>query len=248
MSVTGIIGGSGLDKLDGLAIIRRTQVETPYGEPSSALTFGSYAGEQVIFIARHGDDHSILPHNINYCANLAALQQAGATQVIAVCAVGGIRDDMSPGVISIPGQLIDYTHSRQHTIFANARDLAAHIDFTEPYCESLRQQLITAAAQAGITASSDVTYGATQGPRLETAAEINRMDRDGCHVVGMTGMPEASIARELGLCYAVIALSANFAAGREAGPIDIQTIETTLNAAMGGVRSILAAALTLSHD
>ena len=243
MSVTGIIGGSGLDSLDGLEITQRKVVDTPYGDASSALTFGSYAGKQVIFLARHGDDHSILPHKVNYCANLAALQQAGATQVIAVCAVGGIRADMSPGSISIPDQLIDYTCDRRHTIHENASDFAAHIDFTEPYCASLRAQLIAAAGKSGVDIITSATYGATQGPRLETAAEINRMERDGCHIVGMTGMPEAAIARELGLCYAVIALSVNYAAGREAGPIEMQAIKQTLKEGMGRVRSVLAEVL-----
>ena len=243
MSVTGIIGGSGLDSLDGLEITQRKVVDTPYGDASSALTFGSYAGKQVIFLARHGDDHSILPHKVNYCANLAALQQAGATQVIAVCAVGGIRADMSPGSVSIPDQLIDYTSDRRHTIHENASDFAAHIDFTEPYCASLRAQLIAAAGKSGVDIITSATYGATQGPRLETAAEINRMERDGCHIVGMTGMPEAAIARELGLCYAVIALSVNYAAGRDAGPIEMQAIKQTLKEGMGRVRSVLAEVL-----
>ena len=243
MSVTGIIGGSGLDSLDGLEITQRKLVDTPYGDASSALTFGSYAGKQVIFLARHGDDHSILPHKVNYCANLTALQQAGAPEVIAVCAVGGIRADMSPGSISIPDQLIDYTCDRRHTIHDNASDFAAHIDFTEPYCASLRAQLIAAAGKSGVDIITSATYGATQGPRLETAAEINRMERDGCHIVGMTGMPEAAIARELGLCYAVIALSVNYAAGREAGPIEMQAIKQTLKEGMGRVRSVLAEVL-----
>jgi 5'-methylthioinosine phosphorylase len=243
MSVTGIIGGSGLDSLDGLAVTQRKRVDTPYGEPSSVLTFGTYAGKQIMFLARHGDDHSILPHKVNYCANLAALQQAGATHVIAVCAVGGIHVDMSPGSISIPDQLIDYTCSRRHTIYEDARDYAAHIDFTEPYCASLRVQLIAAAQKSGVDVITSATYGATQGPRLETTAEINRMDRDGCHIVGMTGMPEASIARELELCYAVIALSVNYAAGRAAGPIEMQDIEATLKQGMGRVRSVLAEVL-----
>jgi len=243
MSVTGIIGGSGLDSLDGLDIVQRKVVDTPYGEPSSALTFGSYADKQLIFLARHGDDHSILPHKVNYCANLAALQQAGVTQVIAVCAVGGIRADMLPGSICIPDQLIDYTCDRRHTIHDDASDFAAHIDFTEPYCASLRTKLITAATKSGVDIITAATYGATQGPRLETAAEINRMENDGCHIVGMTGMPEAAIARELGLCYAVIALSVNHAAGRVAGPIEIQDIEQVLKAGMGRVRSVLAEVL-----
>ena len=210
------------------------------------LTLPEPVIEQVMFLARHGDDHSILPHKINYCANLAALKQAGATHVIAVCAVGGIRADMSPGSISIPDQLIDYTCDRRHTIHENASGFAAHIDFTEPYCASLRAQLIAAAGKSGVDIITSATYGATQGPRLETAAEINRMERDGCQIVGMTGMPEAAIARELGLCYAVIALSVNYAAGREAGPIEMQAIKQTLKGGMGRVRSVLAEVLAVT--
>lgn len=243
MSVFAIIGGSGLTSLDGLAITRREVMETPYGTPSSALTFGSYSGKPLMFLARHGDEHSILPHKINYCANLSALRQAGATHVIAVCAVGGISAAMSPGSIIIPDQLVDYTCARRHTIFEDARDFAAHIDFTEPYCASLRNKLIDAAGSAGGDVITTATYGATQGPRLETAAEINRMENDGCHIVGMTGMPEAAIAREMGLCYATIAVSVNYAAGRNEGPIEMADIETALTEGMGRVRDILGTAL-----
>jgi 5'-methylthioinosine phosphorylase len=243
MSGIAIIGGSGLSSLEGLVITRREVMETPYGDPSSALTFGVYSGKQVMFLARHGDEHSILPHRVNYCANLAALQQAGATQVIAVCAVGGISADMPPGKLVIPDQIIDYTGSRRQTIYAEQRNNIAHIDFTEPYCASLRTCLIAAAVNTGIDIATAATYGATQGPRLETAAEINRMENDGCHIVGMTGMPEASIARELGLCYAVIAVSVNYAAGRADGPIEMREIERNLTAGMGNVRAILSETL-----
>jgi len=243
MSGIAIIGGSGLSSLEGLFIARRERLETAYGNPSSALTFGVYSGKQVMFLARHGDEHSILPHRVNYCANLAALQQAGATQVIAVCAVGGISKDMPPGKLVIPDQIIDYTGCRRHTIYAEQRNNAAHIDFTEPYCASLRTRLIAAAASTGVDIATAATYGATQGPRLETAAEINRMEKDGCHIVGMTGMPEASIARELGLCYAVIAVSVNYAAGRSDGPIEMREIESNLTAGMGEVRAILSETL-----
>ena len=243
MSVFAIIGGSGLASLDGLAVTRREAMETSYGTPSSALTFGTYSGTALVFLARHGDAHSILPHNVNYCANLSALQQAGVTHVIAVCAVGGISAAMAPGSIIIPDQLVDYTYVRRHTIFEDARDFAAHIDFTEPYCTPLRNKLIEAAARAGIDVITTATYGATQGPRLETAAEIDRMEHDGCHIVGMTGMPEAAIAREMGLCYATIAVTVNYAAGRDAGPIDMAHIETFLTAGMARVRDILGEAL-----
>ena len=243
MSGIAIIGGSGLSSLEGLATARREVMETPYGDPSSALTFGVYSGKQVMFLARHGDEHSILPHRVNYCANLAALQQAGATQVIAVCAVGGISENMPPGKLVIPDQIIDYTGSRRQTIYVEQRNNAAHIDFTEPYCASLRTCLIDAAGNTGIDIATSAVYGATQGPRLETAAEINRMEKDGCHIVGMTGMPEASIARELGLCYAVIAVSVNYAAGRTDGPIEMREIERNLTAGMGKVRAILSETL-----
>ena len=243
MPVVAIIGGSGLTRLEGLEISQRELVETPYGDPSGPLTHGSFSGEQLIFLARHGDEHSILPHRVNYCANLAALQQAGATQVIAVCAVGGISENMPPGKLVIPDQIIDYTGCRRHTIYAEQRNNIAHIDFTEPYCASLRTCLIAAAANTGIDIATAATYGATQGPRLETAAEINRMEKDGCHIVGMTGMPEASIARELGLCYAVIAVSVNYAAGRTDGPIEMREIERNLTAGMGKVRAILSETL-----
>ena len=243
MSGIAIIGGSGLSSLEGLVTTRREVMETPYGDPSSALTFGVYSGRQVMFLARHGDEHNILPHRVNYCANLAALQQAGATQVIAVCAVGGISADMPPGKLVIPDQIIDYTGGRRHTIYTEQRNNIAHIDFTEPYCASLRTGLIAAAANTGIDIATAATYGATQGPRLETAAEINRMENDGCHIVGMTGMPEASIARELGLCYAVIAISVNYAAGRSDGPIEMREIEHNLTAGMDKVRAVLSETL-----
>lgn len=239
MTGLAIIGGSGLSRMENLDIERREEVKTPYGSPSSALTFGSCSGKQTIFLARHGDEHSILPHRVNYCANLAALKQAGATHVVAVCAVGGISGNMPPGRIVIPDQIIDYTWSRRHTIHEEHRNNAAHIDFTEPYCASLRSHLIAAAGKAGIDVATTATYGATQGPRLETTAEINRLEKDGCHIVGMTGMPEASIARELELCYAVIAVSVNHAAGRADGPIEMQEIEDNLSAGMGQVRDIL---------
>ena len=240
MSGIAIIGGSGLTQLEGLAVSRREHVETAYGEPSSALTFGSFAGKQLVFLARHGDAHTILPHRVNYCANLTALQLAGVSHVVAVFAVGGISEHMPPGRIIIPDQLVDYSWSRRHTLFEEDQNFAAHIDFTEPYCASLRVQLIAAAKISGVDVATAATYGVTQGPRLETAAEINRLENDGCHVVGMTGMPEAAIARELGLCYAAIAVSVNHAAGRGDGPIEIPEIEANLSEGMVTVRKVLS--------
>ncbi len=232
-----IIGGTGLTRLQGLEITQHKALQTPYGEPSAALVVGTLHGREVVFLARHGDNHTIPPHRVNYRANLWALKHLGISRVISVCAVGGITQDTGPGVIVIPDQVIDYTWGRAHTLYEDGLDAVTHIDFTEPYCEALRQELLTAAARAGIDVLDKGTYGATQGPRLETAAEIDRMDRDGCDIVGMTGMPEAALARELELCYAACAVSANAAAGRGPGPITMAEIEATLVEGMARVHA-----------
>lgn len=239
MTAIAIIGGSGFDRLEGLEHCHTESLSTPYGVPSDAVTIGSIQGENIIFLARHGAGHTLPPHRVNYRANLWALKQAGADTIISVCAVGGIRADIKPGMIVIPDQIIDYTGSREHTLYDQDLESVTHIDFTEPYCERLRKALIDAAGAAGIEIIPTATYGATQGPRLETAAEINRMEKDGCDIVGMTGMPEASLARELGLCYAALAVSANDAAGRGSGPIEMDEIMNNLDSGMRHVRSIL---------
>ena len=234
-----IIGGTGLTSLQNLEIARREVVHTPYGEPSAALTHGVLGGTEVVFLARHGDAHAIAPHRVNYRANLWALKEVGVQRIIAVCAVGGISKDMPPRAIAIPDQIIDYTWSREHTFFDTGLSQVTHIDFTHPYCNELRIMLIAAAAAAGIEVMPHGTYGAKQGPRLETAAEINRMERDGCDMVGMTGMPEAALARELDLCYAHVAVSANWAAGRSEGVIEMHEIEANLEQAMQKIRTLL---------
>jgi 5'-methylthioinosine phosphorylase len=234
-----IIGGTGLTSLQNLQISRRETVHTPYGEPSDALTYGVLGGAEVVFLARHGDAHAIAPHRVNYRANLWALKGAGARRIIAVCAVGGISKDMPPRSLAIPDQIIDYTWSREHTFYDTRLSHVTHIDFTFPYCEELRGVLITAASTAGIKVIPHGTYGATQGPRLETVAEINRMERDGCDMVGMTGMPEAALARELDLCYAHCAVSANWAAGRGEGIIEMREIEANLEYSMQQVKTLI---------
>ena len=238
-----IIGGTGLTSLQNLEIVRREVMHTPYGEPSGALTHGILGGVEVVFLARHGDAHTIAPHRVNYRANLWALKEAGARRIIAVCAVGGISKDMPPRALAIPDQIIDYTWSRAQTFFDAGLGQVTHIDFTHPYCEDLRGVLIAAAAAAGIEVIPHGTYGVTQGPRLETAAEINRMERDGCDMVGMTGMPEAALARELELCYAHCAVSANWAAGRSKGIIEMHEIETNLERSMQEIRTLLVCVL-----
>ena len=211
-----IIGGSGFSGLANLETTRQAMVRTPYGEPSGALVFGKLHGREMIFLARHGAGHTIPPHEVNYRANLWALQAHGAKDVLSVASVGGIRPDCEPGALAVPEQIIDYTSGRQSTFFPRSDRPVTHIDFTHPYSEAMRQRLLRAAAAAGEPVVAGGTYAATQGPRLETAAEINRLERDGADMVGMTGMPEAALARELGLCYAAIAVVVNHAAGRGA--------------------------------
>ncbi len=209
-----IIGGSGFADLPGLEPVRRQAVRTPYGEPSGTLAFGRMQGRDVVFLARHGAGHTIPPHEVNYRANIWALHSQNASDVVSVASVGGIRADLGPGTIAVPDQIIDYTHGRAATFFHRADRPVTHIDFTQPYCEGLRLRLLAAAAAAGERIVPGGTYATTQGPRLETAAEIGRLERDGADMVGMTGMPEAALARELGLCYAAIAVVVNHAAGR----------------------------------
>lgn len=234
-----IIGGTGLTRLSGLEIARREVVQTPYGEPSGPLTHGVLFGREVVFLARHGYGHTIPPHQVNYRANLWALKRTGITRLLAVAAVGGITPDYVPAGLAFPDQIIDYTWSRAHTYFEGDLTHVTHVDFTQPYCEELRALLIRAAKDAGIDACPRGTYGATQGPRLETAAEIDRLERDGCDMVGMTGMPEAALARELELCYATCAVVANRAAGRGAAQITMREIETHLTGGMAKVAELL---------
>jgi 5'-deoxy-5'-methylthioadenosine phosphorylase len=238
-----IIGGSGLSQLGNLEVKQRKVSRTPHGEPSGALTFGRIADCEVLFLARHGYGHTIAPHEVNYRANLWALKDAGATQVVSVASVGGIRDDMAPGALALPDQVIDYTWGRAATYFEGAGVPVNHIDFTEPYSRAMRGRILQAAKRCGETLLDGGVYAATQGPRLETAAEVNRLQRDGADLVGMTGMPEASLAREISLEYACIAVVANYAAGRgdSARAIPLDKIGAVLEEAMGRVRRIIGA-------
>ncbi|MDX1443551.1 MAG: S-methyl-5'-thioinosine phosphorylase [Gammaproteobacteria bacterium] len=242
MSEIGIIGGTGLTSLPELEIVRREVVYTPYGEPSGPVSHGVLNGVEVAFLARHGLGHTIPPHRVNYRANIWALKSIGVRRIVAVAAVGGIRSDMAPGSIAIPDQIIDYTYGRSHTFFEHDLEEVKHIDFTEPYCGQCRGVLIDAARAQGLAVIEDGTYAAAQGPRLETAAEVNRLERDGCDIVGMTGMPETALARELDLSYACCAVIANWAAGR--GEVDIHAdIEANLANGMDKVKALLQAAL-----
>ena len=245
-----IIGGTGLTQLANLEITQRQVMRTPYGEPSGALTLGTIKQHEVAFLARHGYGHTIPPHKVNYRANLWALRDAGVKRVISVSSVGGISDALLPGKVVVPDQVIDYTHGRDATYFDHNERPVVHIDFTFPYTPALRQRILKAADRAGIECVDGGVYAATQGPRLETAAEIARMERDGADMVGMTGMPEAVLARELGLEYATIAVVVNDAAGRRSSRdgVRLESLPQVIPPAMANVRSILECVVMSDGD
>ena len=235
-----IIGGTGLTGLSSLAVAHREMVRTPYGEPSSALLFGQIAGRDAVFLARHGHGHTLPPHRVNYRANLWALRHRGATVVLAVASVGGIRG-VAPGDLVLPHQLIDYTSGRDATFHDGGDRRVVHVDFTHPYSPALRTHCLAAATRAKVRLVDGGVYGAVSGPRLETAAEIDRMERDGATLVGMTGMPEAVLARELELPYAAICVVVNHAAGRGDSSVSVEMdgIARVLETGMDRVRTLL---------
>ena len=235
-----IIGGSGLTQLASLEVGRRKASRTPHGEPSGPLTFGRIGKTDVVFLARHGYGHTIAPHEVNYRANLWALKARDVTAVLAVASVGGIRD-APPGALVLPHQLVDYTSGRMATYFDGEEGKVVHVDFTRPYTGWLRQRCLEAARLAGLKLHDGGVYGAVNGPRLESAAEIDRMDRDGATLVGMTGMPETALARELDLPYAAICVVVNHAAGRgDSGEtISMRALLATLEGGMEKVRTLL---------
>ena len=237
----GIIGGSGLTQLASVDVSHREVVRTPYGEPSGPLTFGRIGGHDVVFVARHGYGHTIPPHLVNYRANIHALETSGVTQIISVASVGGIRGDLGPGSLVVPHQIIDYTLGREMTFQSGGDGPVIHVDFTEPYAATVRQLLLEVSRRIGEDVTDGAVYGATQGPRLETVAEIDRLQGDGADIVGMTGMPEAGLARELGLPYAALCVVSNWAAGRadSAHGIKFDSLEAVLHVAMVRVRKII---------
>ena len=237
-----VIGGSGLTQLANLEITRRQIVRTPYGEPSGHLTFGHIGDRDVVFLARHGYGHTLAPHEVNYRANLWAIHAQKVTRVIAIATVGGISPDLGAGTIVVPDQIIDYTWGRPSTFFEGAEQPVTHVDFTYPYSEELRKLALASAKEAGVAVVDGGTYAAVQGPRLETKAEIDRLERDGATMVGMTGMPEAALARELGLAYAHLCVVVNPAAGRGASArtVSIEDIGRVIDESMGRIRSIVA--------
>jgi 5'-methylthioinosine phosphorylase len=243
MSKFAIIGGSGLAELPDLKIVDKIELDTPWGKPSAPITVGKINDLEILFLPRHGNPHTIPPHKVNYRANLWALHESNVSEIIAVNAVGGITEAMTPCRIVIPDQLIDYTHGRADSFHEENLSEVEHIDFTHPYSESLRQKLIIAATKTKLDIVATGTYAVTQGPRLETAAEVNRLEIDGNDIVGMTSMPEASLARELEMDYACCALVVNWAAGKTNEIITMEIIENNLNEGLGKIQSLIAAVI-----
>ena len=242
MAQIAVIGGTGMNQWPGLEVRERRSVDTPYGAISAPLLIGRIYGIDAVFLARHGEGHTLPPHAINYRANIWALKQIGVKSVVAIAAVGGIAPWFPPAAVAAPVELIDYTWGRAHSYSDGSSPHVQHVEFTEPYSPRVRRELVHAALAARIDIADGGVMGVTQGPRLETPAEIRRMKRDGCDMVGMTGMPEAALARELGLDYACLALSVNWGAGIGEGEIHAE-IAQSIEQGMAKVRRILEAAL-----
>ncbi len=241
MGLLAVIGGSGFAQLAGLGEPETLTPDTPYGPISAAILCGRLAGQRILFLPRHGEGHGLPPHRINYRANIWALRAQGADRILGLAAVGGITAGFGPRSFAVPDQIVDYTYGREHTYSDGPGAPLLHVDFTQPYCPKLRLSLLHACARAGVVVADRATYGATQGPRFESAAEIVRLQRDGCDLVGMTGMPEAALARELDISYASLAFVVNWAAGKGDGAITAEEIDEHLGHCAGRVEQVLLA-------
>jgi len=228
---TAVIGGTGLQELAGLEVLREHAVATPYGNPSAPILEGRFPGQpSLLFLHRHGGrGKPVPPHLVNYRANLWALRELGASSVVAANAVGAIDVQLQPGRLVLPHQLIDYTWGREHSFDDGSSGALMHVDFTDPFDAALRRRLLAAALAAAVPCHDGAVLGVVQGPRLETAAEVRRLARDGCDLVGMTTMPEAALARELGLPYAAVAMVVNMAAGLSSEPLSMDAIRDALH-------------------
>ena len=252
-----IIGGTGLASEDTFTLSQREEVSTSYGEPSSALLFGKLDavtssiekenphGQSIIFLSRHGFNHNIPPHKVNYRANIQALKDKGVKTIIAVNAVGGISKKMSPGTIVLPDQIIDYSYCREHTFFADNLEHVSHIDFSYPYNQQMIDTITQAADSIQLDIIKSATYACTQGPRLESVAEIKRLANDGCDIVGMTAMPEAALAKEAGINYVSISFVANWAAGISSAELCMDDIEAEIKKGMDKIKTLLIQSVSL---
>lgn len=237
MPSIGLIGGTGLNHWG--EPLETHQPDGRFGEPSAALQEYLVNGLRVLFLPRHGVGHRIPPHAVNYRANIDMFRQARVDGIVAVNAVGGISAENSPGSLTLPDQLIDYSWGRAHTFSMSAEDELQHVDFESPFAGPLRSALLKAAANAKLKVNDGGCIAVTQGPRLESSAEIQKFKRDGCDLVGMTTMPEAALAREAGLDYASICVNANWGAGLDDKPITLEDVHLVLEAAMGNVKLLL---------
>ena len=241
-----LVGGTGLTQLD--ETVKSISVDTPYGAPSAPISELISGPVRLLFLPRHGNPHRFPPHCVNYQANMWALKEVGADHVLAVSAVGGICEPYGPATIAAPDQLIDYTWGRQHTFCDSEHVELEHVDFTRPYDGPLRRSLLVAAKQVSIDVVNGGCIGVFQGPRLESSAEVEKARRDGCHMAGMTSLPEAALAREIGLDYAGLAVVANWGAGVTGELLSEDDIAETLKEPMMSVRSLLNALLKVLQD
>ena len=239
-----IIGGSGLQTLDNFDVKEVINCSTEWGEPSSPVYRGCLANNEIFFMPRHGGEQTIPPHKINYRANIAALEQLGIECVLAFNAVGGITAAYGSAVLAVPDQIVDYTWGREHTFWSDKNGDLLHVEFTYPYDQDLRNELLSSARKINIALQDGGVYGATQGPRLESAAEIVRLERDGCDIVGMTGMPEAALAREKNIAYACLALVVNPAAGKSTELISMDDIRAVMAEGIPRAQQVLSASIT----
>ncbi|MEX1034173.1 MAG: S-methyl-5'-thioinosine phosphorylase [Cellvibrionaceae bacterium] len=238
-----VIGGSGFDDFETLENTKIINLETPYGL-AAPMVIGQLEGDVLLFMPRHGSGQRMPPHMINYRANLWALKEQRVQRILAVNAVGSMRDIMAPGRLVLPNQLVDYTQGREHTFFTGCDAGLEYIDFTEPYDRDWRNTVLRIASRHKFSLVEDGVYACTQGPRLETAAEIQRLIKDGCDLVGMTGMPEAALARELQLPYAALAVVVNWAAGLNATPITVETVYRQLEVSIAEVKRLIGAVIS----
>ena len=243
-----LIGGTGINQWPGLEVVRQHRIETPWGPPSAPLIEGRLCGQPVVFLPRHGQGHKIPPHAINYRANIAALASMGITRVVAIAAVGGIADWFPPGGLALPNDLIDYTSGRHHSYSDGSPGAPLdHVEMTPAYDTALRADLRLAAVASGVELCGEGVLGVTNGPRLETAAEIRRLQRDGCHMVGMTGMPEAALARDKQIAYACLAVSVNWGAGLKGGGSIHAEIDASIQRGMAQVQALINALVQGAH-
>lgn len=243
MPKTGIIAGSGFYDIEGATVKEFRKITTPYGEPSDIYRICEYSGIEFAFLARHGSPHRIPPHKVNYRANIWGFRELGVERIMSVNAVGGINPQMKPGDIVITDQIIDMTHGRSSTFYEE--DEVVHIDFTMPYCYELRDSIVKTGRKSSIGFKDSGTYVCVNGPRLETKAEIAHLAKIGGDVVGMTGMPEACLARELEICFSGIAVVTNYAAGISAKRLTATEVKETMRVSMDRIRKLLMETLSI---